>query len=140
MKKVYKLLLILAVTGIFIGCKKPLDVQPQQTIDAGTALENDQDVNSLIVGGYSTLGGGSLYGTNLLMLPDLLASEGTCTWRGTFQSPRQIANKTMTRETADANLTWTAAYKAINIANIALNSLSIVKDPDLKTQDRKSVV
>ena len=135
MKKTNKLLLlILAITGMFTACKKALDVEPKQTIDAGTAIQNDQDVNSLIVGGYALLGGGSLYGTNLLMLPDLLGSEGTCTWRGTFQSPRQIANKTMTRTNVDANLTWTAAYNAINIANIALNSLSVVKDPDLKTQ------
>jgi hypothetical protein len=134
MKQIKIALLIISIAGIFSSCKKTLEVDPLQTIDASTALQNDQDVNSLIVGGYSVLGGGSLYGTNLLMLPDLLASEGTCTWRGTFQSPRQIANKTMTRETADANLTWTAAYNAINIANIALNSLNIVKDPDLKTQ------
>lgn len=134
MKKIYKLVLVLMVTGMFTACKKALDVQPQQTIDAGTALQSDQDVNSLIVGGYSLLGGGSLYGTNLLMLPDLSGGDGTCTWRGTFQSPRQIANKTMTRNNTDANLTWTAAYNAINTANIALNSLGIVKDADLKTQ------
>jgi len=134
MKQIKIALLIISIAGIFSSCKKTLEVDPLQTIDASTALQNDQDVNSLIVGGYSVLGGGSLYGTNLLMLPDLLGGDGTCTWRGTFQSPRQIANKTMTRETADANLTWTAAYNAINIANIALNSLNIVKDPDLKTQ------
>jgi starch-binding outer membrane protein, SusD/RagB family len=134
MKNIYKLLSTLLISGLFSACSKTLDVEPQQTIDAGTALQNDQDVNSLIVGGYSILGGGSLYGTNLLMLPDLLGGDGTCTWRGTFQSPRQVTNKTMTRETADANLTWTAAYNAINTANIVLNSLNIVKDPDLKTQ------
>ena len=134
MKKINKLLLILTITGMFAACTKALDVEPQQTIDAGTALQNDQDVNSLIVGGYSLLGGGSLYGTNLLMLPDLIGGDGTCTWRGTFQSPRQVTNKTMTRDNADANLTWTAAYNAINTANIVLNSLSIVKDPDLKAQ------
>ncbi len=134
MKYIYKLVLILLVSSVFTACKKTLDVEPQQTIDAGTALQNDQDVNSLVVGGYSILGGGSLYGTNLLMLPDLIGGDGTATWRGTFQSPRQITNKTMTRNNADANLTWTAAYNAINTANIVLNSLGIVKDPDLKTQ------
>lgn len=134
MKKIHKLLLILMIAGIFTACKKTLEVDPRQTIDAGTALENDQDVNALIVGGYSIMGGGSLYGTNLLMMPDLLGSDGVATWRGTFQSPRQITNKTMTRDNADANLTWTAAYNAINTANIALNSLALVKDADLKTQ------
>lgn len=130
-----KLILLLTFTVVlFASCKKVLDVEPSQTIDAGAALENDQDVNSLIVGGYSVLGGGSLYGTNLLMIPDLLGSDGVCTWRGTFQSPRQIAGKTMLRDNADASLTWTAAYQAINIANTAIEALGVVKDADLKKQ------
>ncbi len=127
------LIAFLTITG-FISCTKVLDVNPQQSIDASKALENDQDVNSLVVGAYSVMGGGSLYGTNLLMIPDLLGSDGVCTWRGTFQSPRQIANKTMLRDNADANLTWTEAYRAINLANIVLENLDIVKDEDLKTQ------
>ena len=40
----------------------------------------------------------------------------------------------MTRDNTDANLIWTAAYNAINTANIALNALNVVKDPDLKQQ------
>jgi hypothetical protein len=121
-------------TTMFTACKKALEVNPLQSIDAATAIQNDQDVNSLIVGGYAIMGGGSLYGTNLLMMPDLLGSNNVCTWQGTFQSPRQIARKTMTRDNADASLTWIAAYNAINTANITLNSLNVVKDANLKTQ------
>ena len=121
------------VTG-FTACKKALDVEPAQTIDAGTALENDQDLNSLIVGGYSIMGGGSLYGTNLIMLADLLGSETTCSWRGTFTSPRQVASKSMDRNNTDASLTWTAAYNTINVANTAIAALNVVKDANLKKQ------
>lgn len=135
MKLRNKLLLLAFVSAaIFTSCKKVLDIEPKQSIDAASALETDQDVNSLVVGAYSVLGGGSLYGTNLLMDADLLGSDGVCTWRGTFQSPRQIAGKTMLRDNADAALIWTEAYKAINISNIVLNSLDIVKDADLKKQ------
>jgi hypothetical protein len=134
MKLIYKFIFALILAGSVTGCKKALDVEPKQSIDAGNALENDQDVNALVVGAYSVLGGGSLYGTNLLMLADLQGSDGVATWRGTFTSPRQIANKTMTRDNADANLTWTAAYNAVNIVNTVLNSLTLVKDADLRTQ------
>ncbi|RZK46394.1 MAG: RagB/SusD family nutrient uptake outer membrane protein, partial [Pedobacter sp.] len=134
MKLIYKILFAFSLAVSFTACKKALEVEPQQSIDAGNALENDQDVNALVVGAYSVMGGGSLYGTNLLMLADLQGSDGVATWRGTFTSPRQIANKTMTRDNADANLTWTAAYNAINLANITLNSLDLVKDADLRTQ------
>ncbi len=128
------ILLTILSAALFTSCKKVLDIEPKQSIDAANALENDQDVNSLVVGAYSVLGGGSLYGTNLLMVPDLLGSDGICTWRGTFQSPRHIAAKTMLRDNADANLIWTGAYRAINIANTVINALDVVKDADLKKQ------
>lgn len=133
-KSINKILLAIALTTGFVSCKKALDVDPKQSVDASTALENDQDVNSLVIGGYAVMGGGSLYGTNLLLIPDLLGHDDVSTWRGTFQSPKQIASRTMTRDNADANLTWTAAYQAIDIANTALDALNIVKDAALKQQ------
>ena len=132
--KYINIILVGALIGMTAGCSKVLDVDPQQSIDAGTALQTDQDVDALVVGSYSIMAGGALYGTNLLMLPDLLASEGYCSWRGTFQGPRQVATKTMTRDNSEASRTWTAAYRAINNANLVLENLNIVKDNDLKTQ------
>ena len=134
MKHIKKLLILFLIATGFSSCEKVLDVEPVQTIDANVALQNDQDVNALIVGGYSTMGGGALYGTNLLMLPDLLGVETTASWRGTFSSPRQIASKSMDRNNTDANRTWTAGYSVINIANTALTSLGVVQDANLKKQ------
>jgi len=134
MKKLLNIGFLLAAVLTVTSCKKALDVEPQQSIDAGTALQNDQDVNSLVVGGYALMGSGSLYGTNLLLIPDLLGSDGVATWRGTFQSPRQIATKTMNSLNTDANRTWTAAYRVIDIANTTLDALGVVKDADLKKQ------
>jgi hypothetical protein len=134
MKNSNLILVILLVATGFASCKKVLDVEPKQSIDAVTALQNDQDVNSLVVGCYSRMGGGSLYGTNLLMQADLLAIETVGSWRGTFQGSRQVANKTMTRDNTEANLIWTNAYNAINMANIVLANLGVVKDADLKKQ------
>lgn len=129
-----KILLFFMLALSLAACKKVLDVEPQQSIDAATALQNDQDVNSLIVGGYSRMGGGDLYGTNLLLVPDLLGREGVLTWRGTFSSPKAIANKSMDRNNADADLIWEAGYDVINIANTAIGALDVVKNADLKKQ------
>jgi hypothetical protein len=116
------------------SCKKALDVAPLQSIDAETAIENDEDVNAAVVGCYSILGTGQLYGTNLFLLPDLLASENYCTWRGTFQGQRQVATKTMTADNSESARTWVAGYRAINNANLVLANLDKVKDPSLKDQ------
>lgn len=126
----------LAVTflGAIASCDKKLDLQPQQSVDATVALTTPDDVESAVVGAYSIMGGGSLYGTNLFMLADLQASENYVSWRGTFQSPRQIALKTQTRDNTDAALTWAAAYRTINMTNVVLNALSVVTDAAQKNK------
>ncbi|MEO5944327.1 MAG: RagB/SusD family nutrient uptake outer membrane protein [Ferruginibacter sp.] len=134
MKYINKILLLLILISGFTACKKVLDTEPQQSIDAGTALQNDQDVNSLVIGAYSRMANPNLYGTDLLLMPDLLGSDDVCQWRGTFSSPKSIANKSMDRNNADADLIWETAYDAINIANTAIDALGVVKDADLKKQ------
>jgi hypothetical protein len=126
--------LLLASTGLLLSCNSKLDqIQPQQSIDADNALVDDQSVESALVGAYGILGGGSLYGTNLNLLPELLASSGYLRWQGTFDSYRQVSNKTMTAINREAQRTWIDAYQAINIANTVLANLDKVKNPDLKT-------
>ena len=132
MKKNIYILPFLLMLFMQIGCTKILDITPEQSIDAETAIENDQDAEALIVGAYSIMGGGALYGTNLLMIPDLLASEDVCSWRGTFKSYDEIASKSMAVDNADVERTWTNAYSAINNANILLANLDKIKDADTK--------
>ena len=128
------LLLLMGAIMIIPGCTKKLDLDPKQSIDAATALSTATDVEGAVIGAYSILAGGALYGTNLIMIPDLQAAEGYLSWRGTFQGQRQISLKNMTRDNPEASRTWIAAYRAINMANIVLANLNVVKDADLKNQ------
>jgi starch-binding outer membrane protein, SusD/RagB family len=125
-------LLVMVLAGP--SCTKKLEIEPQQSIDAGTALTTDSDVEAALVGTYSILSGGALYGTNLLLLADLQAAEGYLSWRGTFQGQRQVSLKNMTRDNSEASRTWIAAYRAINMANIVLDAADVVKDTDLRNQ------
>lgn len=126
------------------SCDKQLDTEPKQSIDAATAISSTEDVEAAVVGAYSLMGAGSLYGTNLFLLADIQASDnraaaaGTAaryaTWSGTFQGHRQVYTKTMTRDNSEAGRTWSAAYRAINMANIVLENLGAVSDAG--TRDR----
>ena len=127
-------LFILGTLLVASGCTKKLDRKPFLSIDAATAITTPEDVEAALIGAYSVLAGGALYGTNLIMIPDLQAAEGYLSWRGTFQGQRQVSLKTMTRDNAEASRTWIAAYRAINMANIVLESTGVVKDPDQKNQ------
>ena len=135
-----KIFLSAALTvSVFSACDKKLDLEPRQSIDASTAIQTAADVEAAVVGAYSVMGGGALYGTNLLLYPDIMAStfpdaEEYASWRGTFTGPQQIARKTMNRNNGEAARVWTAAYLAINTANIVLDNLDKVEDADLKAQ------
>lgn len=133
MKYIIRIFIFLNIISV-VSCTKMLDVEPQQSIDFQKAIETAEDVNAAVVGCYSILGAAALYGTNLFMLADLQASEGYCSWRGTFQGQRQVANKTMTADNSEAFRVWVAAYRGINNANLALSNLDKVSDPDLKNQ------
>lgn len=116
------------------SCNKKLDIQPKQSIDATTAISTADDVEGAVIGAYSILGGGALYGTNLFLNADLQGADNYASWRGTFQGQRQIALHNMTRDNAEASRTWIAAYRAINMANIVLESLNFVTDAAQKNK------
>lgn len=134
--KIKNLILLLIVGSLLVvpGCTKKLDLEPFTSIDAATAITTPDDVEAALIGAYSVLSGGQLYGTNLIMLADLQAAEGYLSWRGTFQGQRQITLKNMTRDNGEASRTWIAAYRAINMANIVLDKINVVKDTDLKNK------
>ncbi|OAQ38437.1 glycan metabolism protein [Pedobacter psychrophilus] len=117
-----KIILAVLLFGL-VSCDSELNFEPRQSIDATTALETAQDIESAVVGAYAIMGGGSLYGTNLNVVPELLASDTYFSWFGTFQSYRQIALKTMDANNAEASRTWINAYRAINVANTILANI-----------------
>ena len=134
MRSKYFFIGLLSSAFLVQSCDKQLDVSPKQSIDASTALTTAADVDAAVIGTYSLLSAGSLYGTNLFLMADLQASEGYASWRGTFQGQRQIALKNMNRDNAEAARTWNNAYRTINMANVVLDAVDVVTDADLKNQ------
>jgi tetratricopeptide (TPR) repeat protein len=117
-----------------VSCDNKLDIQPRQSIDAETALNNAQNVESAIIGAYATLGNPALYGTNLNLIPELLGSNGYISWQGTFQGYRELDRKTLTPINTEATRTWNRAYEAINTVNNVLEALNVVTNANMKSQ------
>ena len=117
-----------------VGCNDKLEIDPRQSIDALTALQTEADVESGIIGAYSRMGSGSLYGTNLNIIPELLGSDSYVRWAGTFQGYRQLNAKALTANNSEATRTWINTYSAINNVNNVLSNLDKVKDASLKRQ------
>jgi tetratricopeptide (TPR) repeat protein len=139
MKKIIISLSLALAIGI-TACDNKLDLEPRQSVDAATALSSAQDIESALIGAYGVFAGtgggladGELYGTNLNLIPELLASDNSVSWRGTFASYREVTNRQMLATNAEAQRTWITAYQVINVANNILGSLDKVTDADQKS-------
>ena len=124
----------LALSLSLAGCKNALDIEPQQGIEAATAYNTSQKVAAAVVGAYARLDNPRLYGTDLVLVLELMAGNGYINWDGSFQNYRQIRNHNQIATLSNAEGIWTQAYDAINQCNLILANLGPVTDAAQKSQ------
>lgn len=115
------------------SCNSQLDIKPVNSVATGQALSTASDLNALLVGAYDGLGGVNLYGGSLIRDGELLAttpSTGDVNWTGTFVGPQQIYTKNILINNDQADVTWTSAYRTINICNTVLANLNLAAAAD----------
>lgn len=132
MKNYKKTIAAFLVVFTIASCKKQLDIDPKQSIDANVALNTTADVQNVLTGAYTHLATGDLYGTNLVFIPDLYANDNYLRFRGTFSTYQDIAAKAIVANNVDVTRTWLTAYAAINTANIVLSALNVVSDVETR--------
>ncbi|UOQ78136.1 RagB/SusD family nutrient uptake outer membrane protein [Hymenobacter sp. 5516J-16] len=137
MKTVFLRSAVLLGLGLSLGltaCDKQLDIDPYQSVDAATALDSEDKVGSAVVGIYARLDDPNLYGTNLILVPEILAPDSYIRFQGTFSNFRDIANRNTNSQNTTAEGIWRTAYQAINQANLVIDALPVVTTANLKTQ------
>ena len=137
MKKtyIYQILFLSILLGTVSSCKKPLDIDPVDTIEQSAALNTSKDVEVALVGAYADLGNSNFYGGNKQILGDFLADDNAINWGGTFEELTQTINKRIIKTNSFVELTWLRGYKTINDVN---NVLSAIDKVDAAKQDRIS--
>ncbi|AMR28632.1 hypothetical protein A0257_17030 [Hymenobacter psoromatis] len=118
------------------ACKDALDIAPQQSIDLSTAFNTSQKVGAAVVGCYAQLDNSNLYGTDLILVPELMAGDGYITWQGSFQNYAQLAYHNQNSRISNALEIWRAAYANINQTNLVLANLAVVSDTAQRQQFR----
>ncbi len=125
---------VLTLTLGLAGCKDALNIQPQQSIDAAVAYNTSQKVAAAVVGAYARLDEPRLYGTDLILVPELLAGNSYINFDGSFQNYRQIRSHTQISTLSNAEGIWTQAYAAINQCNLIQANLGVVTDAGQKNK------
>ena len=122
---------VLALVMSFAGaCSDELELSDPDAIGDDISLATDENVKSVLLGGYNALSNGDLFGGGAQRNSELLGASGEIKWSGTFTDPGDIFNKDMATTSSDASDFWIAAYNAINISNNVLSALDVVNDDD----------
>jgi hypothetical protein len=118
MKKILQIsLILLLISGSFSSCKKQLDVQPRQSLDAEIALTNREGIEAALTSVYARLKSPRLYGRDLIAISEALSDNG----RATNRSGRLLAEAQNNHNAHFAS--WQISYFAINQANLILEAL-----------------
>lgn len=125
-----KLFSVLVLAVMFASCAKELDIQPLQSITEELALNTDAKVKKVLNGAYDAASSGSLWGGDLQLYSELMASNGEIMWEGTFNDPDEIWKKTILTTNTYVRDTWLQAYAAINNANNVLLAIPVVNAAD----------
>ena len=126
--KLRNIITALIITGpiLLASCKKQIELVDPQGLPPAEAVANEANIKKTLQGGYDAMSSSNMYGGNAMLFADLAASNGELFWAGTFNTYREIWGKTiLTTNPLIAN-TWSAGYRAINIANTVLSSIDKV--------------
>jgi len=123
--KIYKIHIFIWVTiGLFFtSCDSLLEVEPRQSIDSDTALTSQEAVTAATNGVYARFRSSSLYGRDLIAIPELLADNAINTGAG-----NRLIGQSLNQPGSHLN-NWQISYYAINQINLILNSLGELNAP-----------
>lgn len=132
--------LFLSVTTVSLwltSCGNKLNIEPVNTVATTQALSTPDDLSALLIGAYNSMGDADLYGGNLQRDAELLGDTGEVEWTGTFTAPREVYGKRLLVTNDQADITWTDAYRTINICNTVLANLNLALEanrPNVEAQ------
>ena len=120
---------------VFIsGCKKQLEIDPRQSINADGALSSRDAINASIVSVYANLKSARLYGRDLIALPEALADNGFAT----NKSGRLLPESQNVLGAHFTGTIWSNCYGAINQINNTIDAINTVTLTPAATQAEKN--
>lgn len=110
-------MLILSAIFVLSACKKQLQVEPRQSLDASVALTTVTGIDNALNSVYASLKNPLNYGRDLIVIAEALGDR-------TFSNGRGNRFTTDNQNALNAPFTfWTSSYSSINEINLILEAL-----------------
>lgn len=120
MKKIRYAIVVATLALVLSSCEKMLEINPKQSIDANEALTSRESITAATNGAYARLRETSLYGRDLIAIPDVLADNTLNTLAGN-RLVREWNN-----EIGYHLANWQHSYYGINQINLNLAALEVL--------------
>lgn len=136
MKRI-KLLFLPLLAGAFLwSCTDSMDLEPQASISDQIALSTPGNVQTALVGGYSSLASANAYGGHYIFLTEIFAVPANeVFFNGTFLQPREVNAKQILTTNSFISGYWATSYSIINRSNNILGALDVFGN-DTATRNR----
>ncbi|HEY0669649.1 MAG TPA: RagB/SusD family nutrient uptake outer membrane protein [Sphingobacteriaceae bacterium] len=136
MKKIYSLVLLFTLVG-GSSCDKFLDTKPEDFLSPEYFYNNEQQVNSALVGIYGILSdtrnGAPLYSSSYFTFMGTEGDDGFYRKGPDRNVPGQFIYNASTTRVADL---WRALYEGVNLANVMLEKL----DGASMSEEKRAIV
>jgi starch-binding outer membrane protein, SusD/RagB family len=109
------------MAALLVACDSPLDTNPVASIGDDVALSTARGVELGVFGGYRAFQTGSLYDREMTLYPELYSDNVTFT--GTFQTDREMNERSLTPDHLGLLGMWANSYNGINRANNILAAI-----------------
>ena len=124
------LLFLMMCMFVWGACNSFLEEpEPAQSLPSATAFTNAKDIETCLIGAYSSIQLAGFMGCNVILCSDILADNGV--WKGSFPDFNQMFMHQMTAENMESGFMWRDAYRTINQANQVLQAIPKIIDPSL---------
>ncbi|MFS4415642.1 RagB/SusD family nutrient uptake outer membrane protein [Maribacter sp. 2307ULW6-5] len=120
--------IITLAMSLFFSCDI-LEPEPQQSLDAATALSDAQSANLILAGTYSLLQDTDYYGLEYPLNSDLLADNAV--FEGFFDSQLELDQKAVPITNLFITNIWPDIYVVVNTANLLIANVPDIDDPGL---------
>lgn len=120
-KTIYSLLIACSSVG-FTACEDLLEESPVHLITDDQVIIDAESAEGAVLGVYSNLQNGDLYGQLLIGMPGILSDE--LVHSGSFPTVRDLDNNEVTSSNVTMSGVWQQAYAGIYQANTVIQSLS----------------
>jgi hypothetical protein len=137
MKKLYYIVMFLAISLVWSACNKILEEHPVGLLSPQSFFTSKADGQAAVMGAYAGMAGMDDYGNDYDMTIGHIDDQQKCLYAGDIMSMDLILPITANNQKIQS--IWTRIYSEISAANCAINGISTIPPDKISEADQQAL-